>query len=141
MNSNEMLKSGAALTSSNKKATLTLDSHCNLEVKYDGKTKTYLERSSTQVTGPCFLKINKKGTLLLVSSNFKVSVIARAKDQKATYYQLALTDHGFLKLYAVNKAWELAVKPKPKKVYIDEDKYLQAPTIPETDEVDENISE
>ena len=134
MNSNEMLKSGSSLLSSNRKAELQLDDRCNLEVKYEDKTKTYLERSSTQVTGPCFLKINKKGTLILVSSNFKVSVIARAKDTKATYYQLALTDHGYLKLYAVNKAWELAVKPKPKKVYIDEDKYIQAPMKPETDE-------
>eukprot|EP01017_Pseudomicrothorax_dubius_P044562 TRINITY_DN7548_c0_g2_i1.p1 TRINITY_DN7548_c0_g2~~TRINITY_DN7548_c0_g2_i1.p1 ORF type:complete len:173 (-),score=58.33 TRINITY_DN7548_c0_g2_i1:141-659(-) len=128
MNSNEMLASGQKLVSSDGKSELTLDDQCNLHILHNGEVKTYLERSSTQVIGPCFLKINKKGTIILVSSNFKVSVIARAKDRTATYYQLALTDRGYIKLYAVNKSWELGVKPKPMKVYIDEDQYLQLPT-------------
>eukprot|EP01017_Pseudomicrothorax_dubius_P017200 TRINITY_DN1949_c0_g1_i1.p1 TRINITY_DN1949_c0_g1~~TRINITY_DN1949_c0_g1_i1.p1 ORF type:complete len:183 (+),score=44.75 TRINITY_DN1949_c0_g1_i1:105-653(+) len=127
MNSNEMLASGNKLVSSDGKSELTLDDQCNLHILHNGEIKTYLERSSTQVIGPCFLKINKKGTIILVSSNFKVSVIARARDQKATYYQLALTDRGYIKLYAVNKSWELGVKPKPMKVYIDEDQYMEMP--------------
>jgi hypothetical protein len=139
MNSNEMLTSGQSLVSANGKAHLILDNECNLRVTFHNETRQYLERSSVQVTPPCYLKINRKGTLLLVSSNFKVSVIAHANDVSATYYQLALTDQGYLKMYAVNKAWELSVKPKPQRVFIDEDQYLQAPDLDHFDAKVEKI--
>eukprot|EP01017_Pseudomicrothorax_dubius_P017204 TRINITY_DN1949_c0_g1_i5.p1 TRINITY_DN1949_c0_g1~~TRINITY_DN1949_c0_g1_i5.p1 ORF type:complete len:167 (+),score=55.09 TRINITY_DN1949_c0_g1_i5:91-591(+) len=124
VNSNEMMESGQKLVSQDGKAELSLDTECNLDVKFNGAVKNHIERSSPEVQGPCYLKINKKGTLLLVSNNFKIAVIARSPDRTASYYQLALTNKGFLRLYSVHKAWELDVKTKAKELYVNEDEYI-----------------
>jgi hypothetical protein len=118
------MKSGQNLTSSDGKATLELDKDCNLQIKKNGTITHNLERSQPEVKGPCYLKINKKGSLILVSSNFKIAVLARSPESDASYYQLALTNRGYLRIYTVNKAWELGVKPRSDKMYVDEDQYL-----------------
>eukprot|EP01017_Pseudomicrothorax_dubius_P034818 TRINITY_DN480_c0_g3_i3.p1 TRINITY_DN480_c0_g3~~TRINITY_DN480_c0_g3_i3.p1 ORF type:complete len:131 (+),score=37.22 TRINITY_DN480_c0_g3_i3:199-591(+) len=124
MTSEEMMQSGQYLVSPDGKSFLTLDNDCNLDLRQNGRVKSYIERSSVEVKGPCFLKINKKGSLILVSSNVKVSVLATSTIKGAALYQLILDNNADLTMYALEDAWTLGVKPQPKALYVNEDEYL-----------------